>query len=147
MLATYSPFDCPLQVLGKLAEMNLLNLLSSTQALRPASNDQQLIRLMLVMLVSNQQITEESLPECLIIAEQSMRMIEDQTAAVAEELDSVALSQPSEFSPSHIWTLLKAIRVQKQMFDLYDSTFDSELENAPAEPVVVVCESSLAQMM
>jgi hypothetical protein len=43
----------------------------------------------------------------------------DQHAAVAEELDSLATTTPCDFSPSHLWTLVRAIKVQSQLLNLY----------------------------
>ncbi len=43
----------------------------------------------------------------------------DQHAAVADELDSLAATAPCDFSPSHIWTLVKAIKVQSRILNLY----------------------------
>lgn len=43
----------------------------------------------------------------------------DQHAAVAEELDALALTTPCEFSPDHLWTLVRAIKVQNQILSLY----------------------------
>ena len=43
----------------------------------------------------------------------------DQESAVAEELERLAATHPAEFSPSHVWTLIRAIKVQKQILDLY----------------------------
>ncbi len=101
--------------------MNLLELISLTQSLRPDASDEQVVRWVLMMLVSQSPTTEECLSESLTFVEQSNRLMSDQASAVAEELDDLASTQPSEFNPSHIWTLLKAIRVQKQMLDLYES--------------------------
>jgi len=47
-----------------------------------------------------------------------MQSIDDQHAAVASELDQLALSQPCEFEPKHVWTLIRAIKVQSQFVDL-----------------------------
>jgi len=116
--------------------MNLHELISSTQSLRPAASDEQVIRWVLMMLVSRSQITEDCLAENLLIVEQSNRLMSDQVSAVAEELDSLASTQPSEFCPSHIWTLLKAIRVQKQVLDLYE--VDSVDETSTSDEFV--CE-------
>ena len=102
--------------------MNLFKILSSTKEIRPNASDEQIVRWILMMLVSEESITEESLASSVMQAEQTSRLMEDQVAAVTEELDMLASSQPSEFSPSHIWTLLKAIRVQQQMLELYDPT-------------------------
>jgi hypothetical protein len=100
--------------------MNLYEIISSIRSLRPDATDEQLVRLTLMMLVSGEELREDCLPETLVFVEQSNRQRNDQLSAVAEELDSLASTQPSEFCPSHIWTLLKAIRVQKQMLDLYE---------------------------
>ena len=47
-----------------------------------------------------------------------MQSIDDQHAAVASELDQLASSQPCEFEPKHVWTLIRAIKVQSQFVDL-----------------------------
>jgi hypothetical protein len=119
------------------ALMNLLDIISLTQSLRPKASDEQVVRWVLMMLVSQSSITEGSLAESLTFVEQSNRLMSDQASAVAEELDSLASTQPSEFCPSHIWTLLKAIRVQKQMLDLYEA----DLIDATTESQSVVCGS------
>lgn len=47
-----------------------------------------------------------------------MQSIDDQHAAVATELDDLASSQPCEFEPKHVWTLIRAIKVQSQFVDM-----------------------------
>ena len=47
-----------------------------------------------------------------------MQSIDDQHAAVASELDQLALTQPCEFEPKHVWTLIRAIKVQSQFVDM-----------------------------
>jgi hypothetical protein len=47
-----------------------------------------------------------------------IQSLDDQHAAVAHELDSLAATQPCEFEPKHVWTLIKAIKVQSQFVDL-----------------------------
>ncbi|MEQ1826439.1 MAG: hypothetical protein ABL921_10865 [Pirellula sp.] len=47
-----------------------------------------------------------------------MQSIDDQHAAVATELDDLASTQPCEFEPKHVWTLIRAIKVQSQFVDL-----------------------------
>ena len=47
-----------------------------------------------------------------------MQSIDDQHAAVADELDQLALTQPCEFEPKHVWTLIRAIMVQSQFVDM-----------------------------
>lgn len=43
----------------------------------------------------------------------------DQHAAVADEIDALAATAPCDFSPSHLWTLVRAIKVQNQIINLY----------------------------
>jgi hypothetical protein len=43
----------------------------------------------------------------------------DQQAAVTEELERLAESDPEKFSSSQIWILIRAIKVQSQILQLY----------------------------
>ncbi len=43
----------------------------------------------------------------------------DQHAAVADELDRMCADGPIRFSPDQLWTLLRAVKVQGQLLELY----------------------------
>lgn len=43
----------------------------------------------------------------------------DQHAAVAGELDALAQDSPCEFTPDHVWSLVRAIKVQTRILTLY----------------------------
>ena len=43
----------------------------------------------------------------------------DQHAAMTEELETLARSDPREFTPDQIWVLIRAIKVQGQILQLY----------------------------
>jgi hypothetical protein len=43
----------------------------------------------------------------------------DQHAAMTEELETLARSDPREFTPEQIWVLIRAIKVQGQILQLY----------------------------
>ncbi|MCM2375159.1 hypothetical protein [Aporhodopirellula aestuarii] len=43
----------------------------------------------------------------------------DQYAAVVEELDQLFGDEPVQFRPDQLWTLLRAVKVQSQMLELY----------------------------
>jgi len=43
----------------------------------------------------------------------------DQHAAMTEELELLAQSDPQEFTPDQIWVLIRAIKVQGQVLQLY----------------------------
>lgn len=53
--------------------------------------------------------------------EMSMQLsaADDQHAAVADELDSLAVTAPCDFSPDHLWTLVRAIKIQSRILNLY----------------------------
>tara|TARA_R110002049_G_scaffold47902_1_gene138435 strand:- start:149373 stop:149705 length:333 start_codon:yes stop_codon:yes gene_type:complete len=46
----------------------------------------------------------------------------DQHAAVIEELDQICSDGPVQFTPDQIWMLLRAVKVQSQILDLYNDT-------------------------
>jgi hypothetical protein len=43
----------------------------------------------------------------------------DQHAAVADELDALCGDGPIEFNPDQLWMLLRAVKVQSQILELY----------------------------
>jgi hypothetical protein len=43
----------------------------------------------------------------------------DQYAAVSDELDRLAETHPCEFSPDHVWTLVRAIKSQSRFLQMY----------------------------
>ena len=43
----------------------------------------------------------------------------DQHAAMTEELDNLAKSDPKKFSADQIWILIRAIKVQSQILQMY----------------------------
>ena len=43
----------------------------------------------------------------------------EQHAAVSEELDQLAGTLPCEFSPNHVWTLVRAIKAQSRFLQMY----------------------------
>jgi len=43
----------------------------------------------------------------------------DQHAAVADELDQLCANGPIDFSPDQLWVLLRAVKVQSQLLELY----------------------------
>jgi hypothetical protein len=43
----------------------------------------------------------------------------DQHAAIAAELDNLFGDEPIMFQPDQLWTLLRAVKIQSQMLELY----------------------------
>jgi hypothetical protein len=48
-----------------------------------------------------------------------MNATTDQHAAMTAELEGLARSDPQKFSPDQIWVLIRAIKVQSQILQLY----------------------------
>ena len=64
-------------------------------------------------------LTDEILQQLYSDVTLELQAANDQHAAVSEELDELAESQPCEFSPTHVWTLVRAIKVQSRCLQLY----------------------------
>ncbi len=48
-----------------------------------------------------------------------MQGASEQHAAMVEDLERIAIDQPDKLSPEQIWTLIRALRVQGQILNLY----------------------------
>lgn len=44
-----------------------------------------------------------------------LRLLADQHAGVRDELEALASSEPDQLDQEHVWTLLRAIKVQSQL--------------------------------
>lgn len=91
--------------------------------MRPGADVRDVARLCLLLTNSTQ--TLEELDEDQVLAEiwhemdLRMQAATDQHAAMTEELESLARSDPKKFSPDQIWILIRAIKVQSQILQLY----------------------------
>ena len=99
-------------------------LLSLLEELYPAQSPSDLLRIALLLTLHVPEwecIVESEAELSRQCHEVSLRMgaAGDQHAAVAAELDQLAATSPCEYSPEHLWTLVRAIRVQSQILDLY----------------------------
>lgn len=53
---------------------------------------------------------------------------EDQHAAIADDLDSLASTEPCQFNVQHLWTLIRAIKVQSHLLAFYLGPTAASLE-------------------
>lgn len=60
---------------------------------------------------------------------------QDQHSAIAYELDSLAGTEPCQFSAQHLWMLIRAIKVQSQYLDFYLGPESISPESISPEPV------------
>ena len=103
--------------------MNCEELAAKVQELRPGAEPSDVARLCLLMcnLVDNLGELEDESKLTAVWQEVGLRLqaATDQHAAMTHELDCLAQSDPLKFSPEQIWVLIRAIKVQSQVLELY----------------------------
>ncbi len=105
------------------SEMTCRELAARIEELQPEAMPRDVARLCLLLTNSVQNIGELASQEALSEAwlEMGMRLqaATDQHAAMTEELEDLAQSDPAEFSMDQVWVLIRAIKVQSQILQLY----------------------------
>ena len=103
--------------------MNCQDLASRIQRLQPNAAARDVARLCLLLTNSTDDVSKLSDDQILTAAwrEMGLRLqaATDQHAAMTEELESLAKSDPRRFTPDQIWVLIRAIKVQSQILQLY----------------------------
>ena len=103
--------------------MNCHELAERIQRLEPDADTRDIARLCL--LLSNQVEDVGALQDEQLLSaawsEMGLRLqaATDQHVAMTEELENLANSDPQKFSPEQIWILVRAIKVQSQILQLY----------------------------
>ncbi len=103
--------------------MNCHELATRIQDLQPEAQARDVARLCL--LLTNATDDVEALDDNSVLTaawkEMGLRLqaATDQHAAMTEELEDLARSDPQKFSPDQIWVLIRAIKVQSQILQLY----------------------------
>jgi hypothetical protein len=91
--------------------------------LQPDAGVRDVARLCLLLANTSDDVTKLDDDRQLTAAwrEASLRLqaATDQHAAMTEELELLARSDPREFTPEQIWVLIRAIKVQGQILQLY----------------------------
>ncbi|MFO0922458.1 MAG: hypothetical protein U0905_08240 [Pirellulales bacterium] len=113
--------------------MGLCQLIERIERRTPELDPPEVARLALLLSLQDPTLasfgTDEALEVALRNVQYRIQATSDQHAAVASELDNLASGDPCEFSPDHVWTLIRAIKVQSFILQMY-------LEPLPAD-----CES------
>ncbi len=103
--------------------MNCQNLAAQIQKLQPETEVRDVARLCLLLCNAVDSLEELDDESRLTGAwrEMSLRLqaATDQHAAMTEELEELARSDPDQFSKEQIWVLIRAIKVQSQILQLY----------------------------
>jgi hypothetical protein len=93
------------------------------EKLQPGAKARDVARLCLLLANSRQDVAELEDDGILADAwkERGLRLqaATDQHAAMTEELERLARSDPRKFTADQIWVLIRAIKVQSQILQLY----------------------------
>lgn len=107
-------------------KMNCQELATKLAELQPEGSPTDIARLCLLVLNSTKDIDtlhdEERLREACRAASFRLEAAADQHGAMANELENLCGDGPIRFSPDQIWTLLRAVKVQSQLLELYTET-------------------------
>jgi hypothetical protein len=103
--------------------MNCQELAASIEQMQPEADTADVARLCL--LLSNAVDNLDALADPRSLAQMwkkvslQLQSATDQHAAMTMELEELASSDPKQFSPDQIWVLIRAIKVQSQILQLY----------------------------
>ncbi len=103
--------------------MQCRTLAARIESREPDADLQEVARLCLLLgnMVDDLQVLEDDnkLTEAWRDASLRLQAATDQHAAMTAELEQLAQSDPSKFSRDQIWILIRAIKVQSQILQLY----------------------------
>lgn len=103
--------------------MNCQELAGRIEKLQPEADTRDVARLCLLLSNSvdtvEQLVDEDMLSDAWKETGLRLQAATDQHAAMTEELDNLARSDPRKFTPDQIWILIRAIKVQSQILQLY----------------------------
>lgn len=112
--------------LGQIAEriaMKCTELAQQIEQIQPNASPQDVARLCL--LLANEVDNLEALRERTTLQNAwkqmglQLQLATDQHAAMTQELEDLAASDPESFSQDQIWILIRAIKVQSQVLQMY----------------------------
>lgn len=91
--------------------------------MQPGADAKDVARLCLLLANSTENVESYNDDQVLTKAWREMGLklqaATDQHAAMTEELERLARSDPQKFTPDQIWVLIRAIKVQSQILQLY----------------------------
>ena len=103
--------------------INCQDLAARIESIQPDARPADVARLCLLLLnyVEDFRCLEDDEGLAHAWGEMGMRLqaATDQHAAMTEELEEVSRRAPDEFTAEHVWILLRAIKVQSQVLQLY----------------------------
>lgn len=103
--------------------INCEKLAARIQTLEPRADVREVARTCLLLSNMRDQLDDldddQKLAEAWRELSLMLQLATDQHAAMTEELEQLAKSNPNEFDKEQIWVLVRAIKVQSQVLQLY----------------------------
>ncbi len=103
--------------------MNCQELAARIERLHPAAAARDVARFCLLLANAAENLEaladDERLNEQWQQASLKLQLAGDQHAAVMQELEQLASSDPEKFTPDQVWILVRAIKVQAQVLAMY----------------------------
>ena len=103
--------------------MRCRDLAQRIETSEPSADTSEVARLCLLMtnLVDNVKLLEEEATLSNVLRDASLRLhaATDQHSAMTGELEELAKTDPKQFDREQIWVLLRAIKVQSQILQMY----------------------------
>ena len=103
--------------------MNCTELAGRIERMQPGAEAKDVTRLCLLLANATDDVGNFTDDQALTRAWREMGLklqaATDQHAAMTEELERLARSDPQKFTPDQIWVLIRAIKVQSQILQLY----------------------------
>jgi hypothetical protein len=103
--------------------MNCQQLAAKIESLQPGADLREVARLCLLIanFVEDRAALENQQKLTEVWQEMSLKIeaASDQHAAMTQELEELAASDPKKFTPDQVWVLVRALKVQSQVLSLY----------------------------
>ncbi len=103
--------------------MNCQQLAARIEQLQPEAQPRDVARLCLLLANAVDDVDalsdENALEQAWQDTSLKLQHAADQHAAMTEELENLAKGDPKEFAPEQVWVLIRAIKVQSQILQLY----------------------------
>lgn len=103
--------------------MNCHELAQRIERLEPEARPQDVARVCLLLANLKSELgdldSDDSLRAAWKEASMKLQAATDQHAAMTQELEQLASSDPEKFTRDQIWVLIRAIKVQSQVLQLY----------------------------
>jgi hypothetical protein len=103
--------------------MNCQQLAAAIELIEPSAQPRDVARLCLLLINGVDDVEKLASESCLNNAWQEvglrLQAASDQHAAMTEELERLVRSDPEAFTVEQVWILIRAIRVQSQILQMY----------------------------